>query len=86
MHDCALGSQGGPSAPRVEHIHLLDGVDLGEDPWLFWSLCFPASLSHFPNPTTPSALASNSGEKGELGDRARFWVANGGEKQGSGES
>ena len=28
MHDCALGSLGGPSAPRVEHRYLLFGVDL----------------------------------------------------------
>ena len=27
MNDCALGGQGGPSAPRVEHRFILYGVD-----------------------------------------------------------
>ena len=25
MHDCALGGQGGPSAPRVEHNYYIHG-------------------------------------------------------------
>ena len=44
MHDCALGGQGGPSAPRVEHNYYIIYLSkIGEGPWPPESIFFLAS-------------------------------------------